>query len=185
MVSTSACRADPSLWRSRLSGSAIPLVLSLSLLAACAGPGGANPPSSRIARLPPEEMRRLAPATPAPLTADQLVAMVRSGASSQTIVERWREDSPRLAVTPSVIVDLHRRGVPLAVLDALGDAQERALRADLDTKSVQQQAACDARIEQERARPRTCPPPPYGWGPYPYGGWGYPGGPRGGMLWGW
>lgn len=152
------------------------------LASACAAPSGSVSP--RIARLPAEEIQKLPSAAPAPLSADELVAMVRAGATSETIVERWRQATPRLAMTPTRLIDLHRRGVPLPILETLAEAHERALRADYDTVLAQRQSEWERKLAEERNRPRQCPSP-YGWGPYPYGVWGVPGPARGGVYWGW
>ncbi|MBW7900895.1 MAG: hypothetical protein H3C26_05435 [Rhodocyclaceae bacterium] len=172
MASTNACRrADP-----RRSGGRLLAAASLAvLLAACAAP-----PSPRIDRLPVAG----APAA-ASLSADEIVRLAAAGAAPEAVVGRWREDGARLRPTAALLLDLHARGVPLPVLEALVDAREAALRTDADGRLAALQARLDAELAAERARPRVCPSYPLHPYPYPYGGWHAPGGWRGGLYWGW
>ncbi|MFC5302431.1 hypothetical protein [Azospira restricta] len=112
--------------------------------------------------------------------------MARAGATPAEVVTRWRADGARLKLDAADLLDLHRRGVSVAVLDALLAAREAALRTDADSRLAGLQARHEAEIAAERARLPTCPAP--GWAPYrihPYGGWGRPGGWGGGVYWGW
>lgn len=110
--------------------------------------------------------------------------MARAGETPETAVEKWRRDGARLKLRAPDLINLHARGVSLPMLDALLDAQEQALRTDLDTRLARQQAEFSAQLAAEKARPGNCPNPGY-WGPYPYGMYGYPGGWRGGIYRGW
>lgn len=128
----------------------------------------------------------LPPAVVGPLSLDEIVALVRSGANAEAVVRRWREDGARLLPGAAALLELHARGVPPAVLDALIAARETALRIDADSRQAALQARFDAELAAERARPRVCPSPV--WSPYPlypYGGWRSPGGWGGGVHWGW
>ena len=117
---------------------------------------------------------------------DQIVAMVRAGASADAVVARWREDGARQPFDADAIVSLHGRGVSLLVLNALLAAQEQALRTEYDSRLAAQMARSSAELAAERARMPTCPAPPYwGWGPRPYGGWSSSGGWGGGVMFGW
>jgi hypothetical protein len=144
-------------------------------LAACTS--GSPRPTPFIDRLPAET----AAASPAALTNDRLVAMARAGELPESIVERWRRDGARLKLAAADIVDLHARGVSLAVLEALLEAHEQALRSDLDTRLATRQAEFSRQLAAEQARVPVCPAPYYG-GFIPYGGWSSPGGWRGGAF---
>lgn len=159
--------------------SALPVFL-LSVLAACAtgGPPFHPSPLPRIDRLP--EPVDSSPAFPV-FGKDQLVSLARAGAKAEDVVDSWRRDGARLRLRAADIVDLERRGVSLAILDALLAAQEQALRTDLDSRLAAQQAEFSAQLAAERARLPNCPNPAY-WG---YGGWGWPGPWRGGIYRGW
>jgi hypothetical protein len=106
--------------------------------------------------------------------------MARAGAKPDDVVDSWRRDGARLRLHAADIVELERRGVPLATLDALLEAREQALRTDLETRLAVQQAEFSAQLAAERARLPNCPNPAWG-----YGGWGWPGSWRGGIYRGW
>ena len=149
------------------------------LLAACAT--AQNPSMPRVARLPAEEAARLTASKPA-LSADDLLAMARSGASPDAIITRFRQANVRLDLTPQQVVDLHSRGLPMPVLQAVHEDRERALRNELAQQLVQRDQQCSVAVDRERARALH-----YG---YPYragyaGGWGGVPYRRNGLLWGW
>lgn len=112
--------------------------------------------------------------------------MAGAGAAPAEIVARWRADGARLKLDVADLLDLHRRGVSVAVLDALLAARETALRTDADSRLAALQARHEAEIAAERARPQVCPPSVWRSYPiHPYGGWRSPGGWWGGLYWGW
>jgi hypothetical protein len=155
------------------------LAVSLIFLTACAT-GGPQPPP-RIDRLPESAgSPPLSQVVPS-LGKDQLVSMARAGATPEDVVESWRRDGARLRLRAADIVDLDRRSVSLPILDALLEAQEQALRTDLESRLAARQAEFSAQLAAERARLPNCPNPAY-WG---YGGWGWPGTWRGGIYRGW
>jgi hypothetical protein len=137
----------------------------------------------KLARLSSEEMARLAPDAPR-LSLDDLVAMARSGASAEAIVERFRKAGARFDLTPVQILDLQKRGLPLAVLQAIHEDREKALRADLAQLLAERDQKCDAEVAQARNQERLlalssvdpfCPNGYGPWGPYR----------RPGVFWGW
>ena len=155
------------------------------LLGACAGvpPDGSSTP--RLARLSVEDMARLAPDAPK-LSLDDLVAMAKAGSTPEAIVARFRQSGARFDLTPAQVVDLHARGLPLPVLEAIHEDREKALRADLTQMLVERDQKCGAEVAQERQRARSAVDPfcgPAFYGPlrpypvYPYS--------RRGMFWGW
>lgn len=160
-------------------------LLALPLLGAgCATrPDGTATP--KLARLSTEEMARLAPDAPR-LALDDLVAMSRSGASDELIVERFRKSGARFDLTPAQTVDLHRRGLPLPVLEAIHEDREKALRADLLQLLVERDQKCSAEVgqarDQERQRARVSADPFW---PGCYGPWGPGLYRRPGVFWGW
>jgi hypothetical protein len=107
----------------------------------------------RLARLSTEEMARLAPDTPR-LTPDDLVSMARSGASVEAILERVRKSSARFDLTPAQVLDLHARGLPLAVLESIHEGREKALRADLAKLLVERDQKCAVEIAEARVQER-------------------------------
>lgn len=141
----------------------LPVFLLSVLLAACASGGLQQTP--RIDRLPDSPASSASPA----FSKDHLLSMVRAGAKPEDLVESWRRDGARLRFRVADIVELERRGVLLPALDALLEAQEQALRTDLETRLAAKQAESSAQLAAaERARLPNCPDPGY-WG---YGGWG-------------
>ena len=148
------------------------------LLAACVTP---PPPAPRIVRMPVEQSR---PASAEPrLTLDELLAMSKGGATAEAVISRFRQSGERFDLTPQQIVDLQARGMPMAVLQAIHEDRERALRNELAQQLADFDRQCADAVQRERQRPVVCPDPywprPYGgfWGGYPYR--------RGGMFWGW
>lgn len=155
------------------------------LLGACAGvpPDGSSTP--RLARLSVEGMARLAPDAPK-LSLDDLVAMAKAGSTPEAVVAHFRQSGARFDLTPAQVVDLHARGLPLPVLQAIHEDREKALRADLTQMLVERDQQCSAEVAQERQRARSAVDPfcgPAFYGPlrpypiYPYS--------RRGMFWGW
>lgn len=185
MASTNVCRhaEAASGGEGGRAGAALPAAfLLLTLVAACAS---APPAAPRIDRLPAESSAA-APPSRAALSLDDLVALARAGATPDAVVQRWREDGARLRLPAASLLDLHARGVPLAVLDALLAAREAALNTDASSLHAARLSRLEAELAAEKQRPRTCPAP--AWNPYPiypYGVWGRPGGWRGGAYWGW
>lgn len=156
----------------------------LLLLAGCASVPPDRPAAPKLARLAPEELQRLAPEAPK-LGFPEVLAMAKSGMKAEAIIARLKESSSRLDPTPSQVLDLTRQGVPVAVLDYLHEAREKALRADLATLLTQrdQQHAqeLEAQRRQEQLR-NTMVCDPFWCGP----GFGWPGYyRRGGMYYGW
>ena len=168
------------------------LVGSLMFLIAACSSGGPQP-SPRIDRLPaagdagspalPAPSLPTSPSLPPAMSVASIATLARAGSTPDEMVDRWRRDGARLKLKSADIVDLHARGVSSAILDALLEAQEIAMRVDFDSRLAAQQGVFDQQLAAERARVPVCPAPPY-WGPRPYGGWG-PGGWWGGASWGW
>jgi hypothetical protein len=153
-----------------------PAVLcSLLLLAGCATlRDGAVAP--KLDRLPAAESARRTPEA-APLALDDLLALTKSGATPQAIVARLQQSGTRFALTPAQVVDLHARGLPLPVLQAVYEDREKALQVDLTQQLVERDQRCRAEIDQarraEQLRARLDVDPfcsGYGgrWGPFPY-----------------
>jgi hypothetical protein len=154
----------------------LPVFLLSVLLAACASGGLQQTP--RIDRLPDSHV---SPAASPAFNKDHLVNMARAGAKPEDAVESWRRDGARLKFRAADIVELEHRGVSLSMLDALLEAQEQALRIDLDTRLAAKQAEFSTQMAAERARLPNCPNPAW----TGYGGWGWPGAWRGGIYRGW
>lgn len=156
-----------------------PLLLALPALFLVAGcvtqPDTTATP--RLARLAPEEMARLTPAAPG-LSLDDLLLMARSGASAEAIILRFRQSAVRFDLTPLQVVDLHQRGLPLAVLVVIHEDREKALRSDLAQRFAEHDQQCRAELaqvhiqEQQRCRANIDPFWPGGYR-------------RPGAFWGW
>jgi hypothetical protein len=136
--------------------------VALSLLAGgCATPRPDGTATPRLARLSTEDMARLAPDAPR-LSLDELVSMAKSGSSADAIIERFRQSSARFDLTPAQVVDLHKRGLPLPVLQVIHEDREKALRADLTQLLVERDQKCVAEVaqarNQERLRARSADP---------------------------
>lgn len=160
-------------------------VLAALLLVLVAGCASTPPAPPRIDRLPAAPAAG-APSATAALSLDDIVAMARAGATPESVVQRWREDGARLRLSAASLIDLHARGVPPPVLDALLAAREAALNTDASSLYAARLSRLEAELAAEKQRPRSCPAP--AWNPYPiypYGGWGRPGGWGGGAYWGW
>ena len=154
------------------------LMLSLFLSACVIAPPTGAP---RNSRLPAGEAVRLAPEVPK-LSLDDLLAMRQANATPDAIIARFRSSGARFDLSPTQIVDWHGRGLPLAVLDAIAEDRERALRNELAQQLADFDQQCAAAVQRERQRAMVCPDPYWPgrfgvWGGYPYR--------RGGAFWGW
>lgn len=139
----------------------------------------------KLARLSAEEMARLAPDAPR-LSPEDLLTMARAGASPAAIIEHFRQFAARFDLTPAQVVDLHQRGLPLPVLQAIHEDREKALRSDLTQLLVERDQKCGVEVaqvrEQERQRARSSVDPfwPGCYGPWGPGFYGRPS-----IFWGW
>ncbi len=147
------------------------------LLGACASfPEQEARPARRIG----EAVTLPAPTPAEPkLSAEDLLAMAKRGAKNEAIIARFEASGARIDLTPTQVVDLHARGLPLSVLEAIHTGRERALHNEYAQKLVDLDQKCNADLQRER-RVQRCPDPYWGrpgvWGGYP---------PRGGVYWGW
>ena len=153
------------------------LMLSLFLSACVIAPPTGAP---RISSLPAGEAVRLAPEVPK-LSLDDLLAMRQAGATTDAIVARFRSSGARFDLSPAQIIDWHGRGMPLAVLDAIAEERDRALRNELAQQLADFDQQCTVAVQRERLRGMACPEPYWPgrfgiWGGYPYR--------RGGTYWG-
>ena len=152
-------------------------LVALVLLSACTSlPEQESRPARRIG----EAVILPAPAPAEPkLSVDDLLAMAKRGVKSEATIARFEASGARFDLTPTQVVDLHARGLPLPVLEAIHTARERALNNDYAQKLVDLDRKCSADLQRER-RVQRCPDPYWGrpgvWGGYP---------PRGGVYWGW
>ena len=161
------------------------LCLGLPLLfAGCAttGPGPDGSATPKIARLTPEELARLTPSTPK-LALDGLLAMARAGQKPEALISRLRESDARFDLKPSEVLDWHKRGLPLEVLEAIHEDREKALRADLAQLLAERDQKCSAELTQERQRARMAPDPFWPGACSPFGPRIYRRG--GGLFYGW
>ena len=76
--------------------------------------------------------------------------------------------------TPTQVVDLAARGLPLPVLDAIYESRERAVQNQCAQRLVDLDRQCSEAVQRERRRAIVCPDPYWP---------GRPG--RGGVYWGW
>lgn len=144
-----------------------PLILLLSLSACALQPVNQEAAGERV--MAGERARR--PIGP-PVTLDELLAMARNGAASETIITRFHDSGSRFDLNPAQVIDLHARGLPLAVLQAMHEDRERGLRNDLAQQLVDRDRACADAIRLERLRALPSPDPFWP-------------NRRGGLYWGW
>lgn len=153
----------------------VTLFILLPLLAACAAPAP---------REPAQRLEAQAPLPPAPprLSADEVVALVRSGTSADEIIDRLRRSGSRLTLSAAQIISLRERGVPLELIDRILELERSALQADYAEQLIRQDAEHARRLQQqERELARRCDAycaPYYGPGLWPYGPY-----PRSGIYW--
>ena len=114
------------------------------LLGACASfPEQEARPARRIG----EAVTLPAPTPAEPkLSAEELLAMAKRGAKNEAIIARFEASGARIDLTPTQVVDLHARGLPLSVLEAIHTGRERALHNDPTYLAAQ------ANLEANRAR---------------------------------
>lgn len=117
----------------------------------------------QVAHLP-EASTRAAPV--ASLATDEPVRLAGEIGDPSAWAERvFTAGRPDLR--PSVVIDLHRRGVPLAHLDALYGREMRARDADCASRVAGREQQLARRCNDELHRLRQVQPP--GYPVYPYG----------------
>ena len=147
-------------------------VLGGVFLAGCQTAAG---PAVRAPGLAGETVLRSTPAPAEPgLKVDDLLAMARRGAPTPEIVARFDASGVRFDLTPTQVVDLAARGMPLPVLDAIYESRERAVQNQCAQRLVDLDRQCTEAVQRERRRALVCPDPYWP---------GRPG--RGGIYWGW
>lgn len=155
------------------------------VVAGCAGTA-AGPGAPRIERLAPAALAAQARPVPQPLSMDELARLARENSDPAVLEERIRDQGVDFELDASRSVELHRRGVPAAVLDHLLQAQQQARLHALAMEREAREAALQRQLEWERRyRDRYLYDP---WWPHPWMGW-HPRrrGPDAsfGLWWGW
>ena len=96
------------------------------LIAGCASSQTAQAPG-KVERLSAEALARMMPKAEAKLSLDEIMAMGKSGATSETIIGRMRETHSRYRLNAKEIVALHGASVSTAVIDAMLDAERQSV----------------------------------------------------------
>lgn len=145
----------------------LPVAVAL-LVSACAGLPEAEAP--RVPRLTDDEAGRLTrQALPSEML-EALVAQARAGAAPDELLAAWRAGGARFAPTPSQIVELHARGVPLAALEAMAEAHDARWREEVARLLAARDEACAQALAAERWRARA----PFDPFLFPWGGYRHP-----------
>lgn len=144
------------------------LLLSVLLLAGCATTP-AEPP--QIQRISSEELERILPKPVPNLPLDEVVRLSRAGEGPDAIIGKIRETHSRYELTPTQVIDLHRQGVDVRVLDHMQAAREQALRDSLADEIARREQAHQEKLDALERRLRSYPCYDPFW-PYPY--WRYP-----------
>lgn len=142
----------------------------LAGLTSCAGTPRQEP---RIARITPEELARLAPASAPHLSLDEIVALAHAGTPPAAIIQKIRDSGSRYRLTPADIVELAGKGVSLEVIDFMVEAEQQALRdamaEEMNQRDRKRQEEIQ-RLQRELSRRPTYyepwPYPPYWHDPF-------------------
>ena len=155
----------------------IPL-LALSLISGCASVPSNPETGPRIDRITPEELEHLAPPAPPTVTLEEIVQMSASGATPEAIIEKLRGTQSRYTLTPTRVIELHGKGVPAKVLDAIDQDQRRQALEDMADEVNRREREHHEEIEALQRRlllqPGYCDPfwpSPYWYNRYPYRRW--------------
>lgn len=147
----------------------------LAVMTGCASNPQQDHP--KVVRMSPEELDRLMPKPVPNLSLDEIVALSKAGEKPEAIIARIRDSHSRYALTPQQIVDLHRQGVSMPVLDVMFNDQQQAIRDSLADEFTQRerkhQQEVDALRQELLMRPYPYFYDPF-WGPYPYFYYPYP-----------
>ena len=108
------------------------------------------------------------------LTLEDLLALAKRSTPVAEVVARLEASGVRFDLTPTQIVDLAGRGMPLPVLEAIHLARERAAQNECAQRLVDFDRQCSEAVMRERRRALVCPDPYWP---------GRPGG-RGSVYWG-
>lgn len=139
----------------------------LALLAAgCASTQTSHAPG-KVERLSAEALERILPRPEAKLSLDEIMAMGKAGASSETIIGRIRETRSRYRLNAKEIVALHGAGVSDKVIDSMLEAERQSVlegSAEELNRRDAQHAEDLRRLEQQCHLwcNLSCP----AWGPY-------------------
>lgn len=130
-------------------------------------PDSASVPAKNLPLLP------LAAAPAARYSVDEQVRLAGEIADPAAWAERIFANG-RPDLTPSRLIELHRRGVPPGHLDALYAREMRAREADSAMRAAERERSLVLRHDDELRQLRAMPPA--------YPGWGYPGYPYPGVY---
>jgi|GEM_PF-3922191 len=144
-----------------------PLLLAMTiassvLVSACVSPSRdhvatrsaypSNYPSNerKIERLSPEALAKIQPAFQpmvAKLSLEEIVAMKKSGATNEAIIQRIRETQSNYRLAGRDIIYLHNAGVSSVVIDLMLDAERQTV---LDAANAEMDRRDEQRNEQHR-----------------------------------
>jgi hypothetical protein len=123
------------------------LVAALSLLlGACAG-NQPHPP--RLERLGAAEVEALLPQPPNALSLDEIVAMSGNGTPPAEIIRRIDAVHAHFRLSATRLLELHRQGVALTVLDHMVEGERGALFDALAADIARRERECGERAARE------------------------------------
>lgn len=145
---------------------AFPLALLALLAAGCASTQAGHAPG-KVERLTAEALEKILPRQEAKLSLDEIMAMVKAGAATETIIGRIRQTHSRYRLDAKEIVALHGAGVSEAVIDVMLETERQAV-LEYSAEELylrDEQHADDLRRLEQQCRlwcDLSCPT----WGPY-------------------
>jgi len=117
------------------------------LLAGCA----ATPPAAapKLERLSGAALAAMLPAPLAAVSADDIVALTRSGASAESIVAKIDASHSRYRLDAAQIATLIHHGVALKVIDHMIEGERRHIFDDMAAEIAKHDQACVEQVERE------------------------------------
>ena len=163
------------------------LAMTISVLvSACASAPSGERASARsnylsnerkIEKLSPEALARTqsVQSIVAKLSLEEIVAMKKSGATNEVMIQRIRETQSSYRLAARDMVYLHNAGVSSLVIDSMLDAERQTLfdaaNTEMDRRDEQHREELQRFEQQCRSQMLACQSGPYIWPvspPYPY-----------------
>ncbi len=149
------------------------LIVSLMLISGCASTGTQQ---AQIERITPEELAKIIPLPVAAYSLEEIVRDSKQGKTADAIIAKIKASQSRYELTPTMALDLNKKGVDTAVLDYMQKNNELAKQnaiAEEMNKRAKERAEAEKMLKRERDIARSRNYDPF-WGSRFGGFYGYP-----------
>ncbi len=149
------------------------LLAAAMSLTGCASTGGQQ---GQVERITPDELAKLMPPPVATYTLTEVAQDSKAGKTPDEIIAKIKTSNSSYVLTPTQVLDLHKQGVDVKVLDYIQESYEKAKQnaiAEEINKREQEKRAAMKQLQRERALMYNRYYDLYG-NPYYYPPWRYP-----------